>query len=283
MGGNRGLFVAVTTCALLAASVTASVAASAAEPGCEQMTYVAHRGVTAGGVTENTLGAMRQAAARGAGSEIDLRTTADGRIVLMHDATLARTTTGTGRVAQKTSAQLKKVRADDGQAVPFARAALKLVRDTPGTSVVLDLKALTPQGQATIAATIVELEIADRVSAISFHDDLVAGFRAANPGLSTFRILEQLPTPDRAATFGGVNVWAHRVSEEWVASMAAAGVPFNVRVTQDEAAWDLAVRVRSSWVMTDDVEAWLAYCPGAAAGAGNRDAARTLPAASGHR
>ena len=45
--------------------------------------------------------------------------------------------------------------------------------------------------------------------------------------------------------------------------MQAAEVPFNLRVTEDEALWDAAVRLKSTWVMTDDVDAWRAYCPAA--------------------
>ena len=43
--------------------------------------------------------------------------------------------------------------------------------------------------------------------------------------------------------------------------MAQAGVPFNLRVTEDPTAWELALRTGSSWIMTDDVDAWRAYCP----------------------
>lgn len=260
MRATGALLVAAVSGALLVGP-GASGSAAAGEPGCETMPYVAHRGVTTGGVTENTLGAMRQAAGLGAGSEIDLRTTADGKIVLMHDARLARTTNGVGLVAQTTSRRLRGLRTDDGQRIPYLKGALAFVRDEPRTSVVLDLKVISAEGQRRIADLVAEFGIADRVSAISFKDDLIAGFRAANPGLPTFRIFEALPSPAYAATFGGVNVWADKVSDEWVAEMAAEGVPFNLRVTEDVTAWDLAVRAGSSWVMTDDVSAWRAYCP----------------------
>ena len=40
-------------------------------------------------------------------AEIDLRYTADGELVLVHDATVDRTTDGTGRVAEKTLSELR--------------------------------------------------------------------------------------------------------------------------------------------------------------------------------
>lgn len=48
--------------------------------------------------------------------EIDVRTTSDGHFVLMHDATITRTTNASGNVKDKTLAQLKsyKLRAANG-------------------------------------------------------------------------------------------------------------------------------------------------------------------------
>lgn len=65
---------------------------------------IAHHRGTNRYAPENTLPAIRYAAALGANYiEIDIRTTKDGRFVLMHDATLNRTTNGTGPVAEMTA------------------------------------------------------------------------------------------------------------------------------------------------------------------------------------
>ena len=71
---------------------------------------IAHRGGAALG-PENTLAALEQAARlyRPDIIEIDVRATADGHCVLMHDPTLERTTSGSGAVAQRTLAQLKQL------------------------------------------------------------------------------------------------------------------------------------------------------------------------------
>ncbi len=61
---------------------------------------IAHRGASAL-APENTLPAVELAAARGARwIETDVRLTADGGLVMLHDATLDRTTDGTGAVAR---------------------------------------------------------------------------------------------------------------------------------------------------------------------------------------
>jgi glycerophosphoryl diester phosphodiesterase len=71
----------------------------------------AHRGFSAR-YPENTLLAFRQAVDIGADIvEFDVRESADGELVIMHDARLERTTTGTGAVADRTLAELKRLNA----------------------------------------------------------------------------------------------------------------------------------------------------------------------------
>lgn len=96
----------------LAALLVLAPAASAATP-----TIHAHRGgsVLAGAPTypENTLPAFRNAARKlHAVLEIDTRITADDVPVVLHDATLDRTTDCEGVVREKTLAQLRDCRAD---------------------------------------------------------------------------------------------------------------------------------------------------------------------------
>ncbi len=66
----------------------------------------AHRGAS-GQAPENTLGAIGRALGLGADMvEIDVRLTADGRLAVIHDATIERTTSGHGPVAALTMAEL---------------------------------------------------------------------------------------------------------------------------------------------------------------------------------
>lgn len=65
-----------------------------------------HRGTGDGGAPENTLAAMRYAAGSVDVLEMDVRATSDGRLVLMHDQTLDRTTNCSGDVAALTYAEL---------------------------------------------------------------------------------------------------------------------------------------------------------------------------------
>ncbi len=102
----------VAACALLAA-----LALAAAGERATASPYIhAHRGgplETAGGKQkpvwpEESLPAFRHAAKRGFVFEMDTRVTADGRVVLMHDSDLERTTACTGLVETKTLAQIRR-------------------------------------------------------------------------------------------------------------------------------------------------------------------------------
>lgn len=79
----------------------------------------AHRG---GGslAPENTLGAIRVGQSLGySAHEIDVKLARDGVIVLLHDATLERTTSGTGRAADLPWSALRELDAGSWHSAPF--------------------------------------------------------------------------------------------------------------------------------------------------------------------
>lgn len=103
----------------------------------------AHRGGAGPGYPENCL-ATFEATVRHTWSllEIDLQTSKDGVIVLMHDATLDRTSNGTGPVKDRTLAELRELRLKDrlgaltehriptlDEAIEWARGRTVLVLD----------------------------------------------------------------------------------------------------------------------------------------------------------
>jgi glycerophosphoryl diester phosphodiesterase len=80
----------------------------------------AHRGFS-DAAPENTLPALEAALAAGADvAEIDVKLTSDGHLVLMHDATLDRTTSGQGPVGAMTLAQIKTLDAGAWFGASFA-------------------------------------------------------------------------------------------------------------------------------------------------------------------
>lgn len=98
------------------------------------MFLYAHRGVSAR-APENTLTAFRLALADGAdGVELDVHLSADGVPVVIHDATLERTTDGKGAVADCAAQELSRLDAGSwfsadfaGEPVPTLREVLALL------------------------------------------------------------------------------------------------------------------------------------------------------------
>lgn len=94
----------------------------------------AHRGASAH-APENTLGAFKLALELGAhGIELDAKLSADGDIVVIHDATVDRTTDGLGRVSHLTLAALRELDAGvkfsesyRGEKVPTLQEVFELV------------------------------------------------------------------------------------------------------------------------------------------------------------
>ena len=131
----------------------------------KQQVY-AHRGVTVNH-PENSRASIQAAIDLGInGSEVDLRTTRDKHLVLLHDENLERTTTGKGKVGDMNLAQLQALFLKDGsgkvtkEKILTLEQALDLARPHTGFTLTLDLKDADPAvaGQAVLAKN-----MADRV------------------------------------------------------------------------------------------------------------------------
>ena len=90
---------------------------------------IAHRGASLA-APENTMAAFRKAAAMGAECiETDLHLSRDGRLVVLHDATLNRTTNGDGLVKNFTYAELRKLDAGSWFSEEFKGERMPTVED----------------------------------------------------------------------------------------------------------------------------------------------------------
>ena len=140
----------------------------------------AHRGFRSK-FPENTMCAFREAIKLGVDQiETDIRITKDGELVLIHDATLERTTNGTGKVYDYTLAELKRLDAGNGEQIPTLRELFALVKDHPTMTLDLEFKEYPVNGREEVAydtcdkilAMVEEYNFADRCVINSFSQKL---------------------------------------------------------------------------------------------------------------
>jgi glycerophosphoryl diester phosphodiesterase len=162
---------------------------------------VAHRG--AGAVApENTMEAYRLAVEMGADAvELDVHLTADGKLVLMHDETVERTTDLAGSIASMTLKQLRtadagyRFEAPDGSfpfrgnelKVPTLAEALKWLPD--GTGLVVEVKARAATAPTIAALRSSRVRAAGTVSLISFDERIIEEARELDPEIPTGYLL----------------------------------------------------------------------------------------------
>jgi len=91
----------------------------------------AHRGLWSKAVPENSLNAFRSAAVAGVGSELDVRMTKDGELIVFHDATLERMCGLSARISEINFVELRGARLPDGSKIPTIREALEAMNGLP--------------------------------------------------------------------------------------------------------------------------------------------------------
>jgi glycerophosphoryl diester phosphodiesterase len=172
-------------CLTLAAATWAGGSEAFEEDGrCE---VVAHRGFSSV-APENTLAAVRKAIEVCAeGSECDVRASADGAIVLMHDDTVDRTTGGRGKVADLMLGELKRLDAGvkcapcyAGEPIPTIEEYLAVLKGSP-CKPVIEIKAegITEK----VADAVRDAGMVERAAVISFSKGIVKQMRTLEPRL----------------------------------------------------------------------------------------------------
>src|SRR5512147_1773172 len=140
---------------------------------------VAHRGHSIA-YPENTLEAYRKAIELGVEMiECDVNITSDGKLVMMHDPTLDRTTTGSGRVSSATWDEIRELDAGGrfnaefaGVRVPSTEETLLLYKET-GTLSCFEVKGANDDESNRIALDLVDLFVKhgmlDKAFMSSYH------------------------------------------------------------------------------------------------------------------
>jgi glycerophosphoryl diester phosphodiesterase len=184
-----------------------------------------HRGAL-GTEPENTLRSFRRAVADGCDEiELDLRVSADGELVIMHDATVDRTTSGTGEVAALALAELRALDAGLGEQVPtwaetVAAIEVRFQAEVKAEAAV-PLLAQSLKSDPSLAA---------RTLVTSFHPEILLAVREAFPDATTGHIFGRTPeiaeviTRARAAGASWALCGIAGLTVEGVAELHAAGL-----------------------------------------------------------
>jgi glycerophosphoryl diester phosphodiesterase len=235
---------------------------------------IAHRGHSHG-APEQTMAAFRAAVELGADMiEADVRRTRDGRLVMLHDSAVDRTTNGTGVVSSLTFEELRRLDGGGwfstefaGERVPSLDELYDLAIEA-SVRLCLEVKGETPDERASIAEAVAN-EMAQRGRLdcdvlASFDHDVLAATARSLPGLQTApdRLPERGAADARAvveqAASVGARIVQHHHADLDVATVTeahAAGLEIWAwpPLTRDEIERVLAMDVDG--VMGDDVGA----------------------------
>jgi glycerophosphoryl diester phosphodiesterase len=140
-----------------------------------------HRGAP-DAAPENTLRSFRRALAMGVAMvELDVQLTRDGRLAVIHDETLDRTTNGQGPVRNFTLAELKRLDAGQGEPVPSPEEVFDVVKGK--AHLLVELK--QPEAAQALLRFFQEHEAFDFATIISFWHPAVKALKEQEPRLKT--------------------------------------------------------------------------------------------------
>lgn len=219
--GWTGCFIACCALLIAARPVWAEKPVFLPRPvlmGVEQV--IAHRGSSLDR-PENTLASYQRAVEAGATAvEVDVRTTRDGHLVVLHDATVDRTTNGSGAVAQKTLVELQELDAGGwfadtyaGERIPTLQQVLELCSER--VDILLDLKEQGEEYNRAVAAVIQQAGIPERTLVGVRSVEQARQFRQLLPKSAQ---LGFIPRPDAIEAFAAAGVETIRLWPRWVDS-----------------------------------------------------------------
>ncbi len=238
----------------LAASLLFILSASAAD----RVAVIAHRGEHLQH-PENTLAAYRAAIESGADFiEVDVRTTADGKLVVMHNATVDATTNGKGAVKDLTLAQIRALDSH-GEKVPAFSDVLQLARGR--VKIYVDSKQLTA---ADLVAELERYDMQDNVvvyGRLEYLTDVIAlrpQIKVMPEAVSAAylnKAIEQLHP--RIVAFDARDFTADLIA---AAIQSKAGIYVDrLGAADNPASWQDAVDRGATGIQTDKIAALVAY------------------------
>jgi glycerophosphoryl diester phosphodiesterase len=198
---------------------------------------------------ENTMRSFKSAIAVGCDLiECDVHQSSDGRLVVIHDHTLERTTNGSGLVKDHTAAELRKLDAGDGEKIPLLQEVIELALGKVGLVIeIKQLPALYPGLEDKLLKMLRQLGALAECAVVSFNHDAIHELRKREPTLQLGILEGARPMhPANMLREAGADVY----SPHWGAT--------DPEVVKEVHAAGGAVGV---WPVDDDMAvAWCKYC-----------------------
>jgi glycerophosphoryl diester phosphodiesterase len=235
----------------------------------------AHRGDRAS-APENTVPAFESAVRSGSDFlETDVQLTADGYPVLMHDASVDRTTNGSGRVRDLTVAEVRTLDAGSwygeefaGIQVPLFTEFLDVLVASPELTALVELKdEWSPDEVERLMGGIYFRGVQDRIVFASFSPRTVFALQEVAPVIPRVILRQVLPIDpvEVAGRFGAIAIMtrasALEASPDAVAEMHAAGLGILLYTLNSEERWSEALAFGVDGIVTDEPSAldeWIA-------------------------
>jgi glycerophosphoryl diester phosphodiesterase len=205
----------------------------------ERPVVVAHRGASVE-APENTLAAFRRALELGAPAmELDVHRTADGELVVIHDATVDRTTNGTGAVAEVTLEALRRLDAGawkgdafEGERIPTLAEVCRLARGR--AALVVEIKAAGIADQ--VVSTLEAEGVLDESFIISFSQETARRVKEIRPGATVGLLSGKTEDLPQVAELGLDAFCPHyaAATEEMARELHAANRLLSVWTVNDE-------------------------------------------------
>lgn len=159
------------------------------------MLKIGHRGARAY-EPENTLSSFRKAIELGATAiELDVRKTKDGKLVVIHNADVNKTTNSEGAVNELTLEQIQKLVTDKNEHIP----TLDDVLDAVGKKVKILVEIKEVGTEKQILDLIQKKGLLDNVILVSFHEESLKTVRELNNKVETGLIYVRHKNPIQTA------------------------------------------------------------------------------------
>jgi glycerophosphoryl diester phosphodiesterase len=191
---------------------------------------------------ENTMRSFRSAINAGCDLiECDVHLSLDGRLMVIHDHSLERTTNGTGLVRDQSAAALRRLDAGEGEHIPLLQEVIELAIGKVG--LVIEIKQVPiqyPGLEEKLVAMLRQLGAVSECAVVSFHHPSIRQLREMEPKLQLGILEGARPIdPARMMREAGADVYSPHwgaIDPQLVKEIHSAGGAVGVWTVDDDTA-----------------------------------------------